>query len=84
MNLVEAKRQAEISLREFVGQELTTEVLNEIENRVNGLVYNWAHERFAVLAPFGPQGGQTRQYPIKGIKIKYSEFNGGLEFSFRY
>ena len=59
MNRAEAKWQAEASLREFIGVELTTEILNEIENRVNGLIENWRSLDFIVWVPFGPRGGTS-------------------------
>ena len=85
MNLALAKGQAEAALREFVGVELTTEVLNEIENRVNGLIENWRALDFTVWVPFGPRGGTSaRRYAISGVKLKFNDFDGDLEMSYRY
>ncbi len=77
MDLAVAKAQAESGLRHFVEQELTTPVLNSIENIVNGLIYSWARDhRFFV------HDGNGRV--VKGIKIWYDEHNGSLRTEFRY
>lgn len=85
MSLVHAKRQAEGVLREFVDVELTTEVLNEIENRVNGLIESWSTFGFSVWVPFGPRGGTSgHRYTIFGVKLKFNDHSGDLEMSYRY
>ena len=76
MKLEEAKAEAEEALRPFVGKELSTEVLNAIENTVNGLIVKWASLEFFVHDGTG--------LLIKGIKLWYDVFNGDLRFAFRY
>ena len=76
MELKSAKLAAEESLRRFVGQDLTTEVLNEIENTVNGLIRSWTYHKFFVH--------DERGNLVKGIKIWYDSFDGSLRTAFRY
>jgi len=76
MDLATAKAQAESSLRVFVGKELTTPVLNDIENRVNGLVAGWSREGFFVHDSLGRI--------MAGIKIWFDHFDGELRIQPRY
>tara|TARA_R100001086_G_scaffold240039_1_gene165842 strand:- start:125 stop:382 length:258 start_codon:yes stop_codon:yes gene_type:complete len=76
MELASAQKQAEEALRPFVGQDLTTEVLNEIENTTNGLIQDWAKERLFVH--------DGRGNLVRGIKVWYDLFDGALRFAFRY
>ena len=76
MKLSDAKAQAEEALRPFVGKELTTEVLNEIENITNELIQQWAKIHFFVQDEKGNL--------IRGIKVWYDLFDGELRFAFRY
>jgi hypothetical protein len=76
MESATAKAQAEERLRPFVGVDLSTEVLNDIENTVNELIMEWAKLRFFLHDGKGNL--------IKGIKLWYDLFNGQLRFAFRY
>ena len=76
MELKKAKASAEELLRPFVGQVLTTEVLNSIEDTVNDLIYVWAQERFFVRDEQGML--------VKGIKVWYDVFDGSLRIAYRY
>lgn len=77
MELKHAKLQAEAELNKFVGVDLTTEVLNEIEDIVNRLIFGWARDhRYFVKDNTGRL--------VKGIKLWYDLFNGSLKFAYRY
>lgn len=81
MNLADAKEQAEAALRPIAdrvaaGEDLSTEVLNEIENQVNNLLYLWHLKNYHV------HDGRGRL--VKGIKLCYDLFNGSLQTRFRY
>lgn len=77
MELKDAKAQANAALNKFRGVELTTEVLNDIENTVNSLIFGWAkNDRYFVK----DNNGRL----VKGIKLWYDLFNGSLKFAFRY
>jgi len=76
MDKAGAKEEAERILRRFVGTDLTTEALNEIEDIVNSLIVSWAKKMFFI---HDDQGNL-----VKGIKIWYDLFDGSLRFAFRY
>ena len=76
MDKVAAKAEAEESLRLYVGVDLTTDILNEIENIVNELIVVWAKKMFFIYDDF--------ENLVSGVKIWYDLFNGKLRFSFRY
>ena len=76
MDHKEAKAQAEKVLRPFVGQDLTTEVLNQTEDSVNFLILEWSKVRYFV------HDGRGRL--VRGIKIWYDLHDGSLKFRFRY
>lgn len=76
MQLKDAKTQVEDRLGKFRGADLTTEVLNEIENITNNLIQEWAKLSFFVR--------DERGNLIRGIKVWYDLFTGELKFAFRY
>lgn len=77
MELAVAKIQAEAALRRFVGVELSTEVLNDIENAVNSLIWTWMS-----LHSFLVRDHQGRI--VAGIKLWFDHFDGRLRTRFRY
>jgi len=76
MELKDAKKQVEDRLGKFRGVDLTTEVLNEIENITNELIQEWAKFHYFVK--------DERGNLIRGIKVWYDLFDGRLRFAFRY
>ncbi len=76
MELKDAKAQVEDRLGKFRGTDLTTEVLNEIENITNELILEWIRIRYYVR--------DERGNLINGIKVWYDLFNGKLKFTFKY
>lgn len=76
VDLKAARAEADLLLRPFVEQELTTEVLNSIEDIVNDLIIGWATKRFFVRDEQG--------LLVKGIKVWYDVFDGSLRIAYRY
>jgi len=76
MESATAQSQARERLAAFIGVELSTEVLNDIENTVNALILEWAKLNFFIHDGKGNL--------IRGIKIWYDLFDGSLKFRFRY
>ena len=76
MDRKEAKAQTEKALRPFVGQELTTEALNQIEDAVNFLILEWSKALYFIH--------DGRGNLVRGIKIWYDLHDGSLKFRFRY
>ena len=77
MDLATAKSQAEEVLRPLVGNMITTELLNDIENKVNDLIWIWLEEHNFLVTD-----GAGRV--ITGIKMWFDPHSGALRTRFRH
>lgn len=76
MNLQQARLEAWAFLEHFIGHEITTDLLNSLEDQVNNLIRIWAAHKYFVTDDEGAV--------ISGIKLYQDPFDDSLCFEYRY